>query len=233
MIFGSYLYDLTSVSKGLSELGYTHTLIGKELSQTKGIQGSHTPQYPIYVVDGLARATHLTTGQPCVIIVCDAKSALLTSNVDHELLFPHYTKSKFLSALKKAVRACAPQPFTIKEPTLQEVIDKVTTKSILTDVQTLVNKVNPYDLRKKVHKYIISYLYGEMPYTKIMKFFNTATKLESLKKIVASSDAKNMRNAVLEYTKTKDEETVSKQFGVHTFEILYVYNSYDRLKDEK
>ena len=66
-----------------------------------------------------------------------------------------------------------------------------------------------------------------------MKFFNTATKLESLKKIVASSDAKNMRNAVLEYTKTKDEETVSKQFGVHTFEILYIYNSYDRLKDEK
>ena len=122
---------------------------------------------------------------------------------------------------------------TVKEPTMQEIIDKVTTKSILTDVQTFVNKVNPYDLRKKAHKYIISYLYGEISYAKITKFFNTTTKLETLKKIIASSDAKNMRNAVLEYVKTKDEETVSKQFGVHTFEILYVYNSYDRLKDEK
>ena len=65
-----------------------------------------------------------------------------------------------------------------------------------------------------------------------MKFFNTATKLETLKKIIASSDAKNMRNAVIEYTKTKDEESVSKQFGVHTFEILYVFNSYDRLKEQ-
>ena len=233
MIFGSYLYDLTSVSRGLSELGYTHTLIGKELSQTKDIQCDHTTQYPIYVVDSLTRAIHLATGKPCVIIVCDAKSALLTSNVDCELMFPHYTKSEFLLALKKAALAYAPHALTIKEPTLQEVIDKVTTKSILTDVQTLVNKVNPYELRKKVHKYIISYLYGEMPYAKIIKFFSTATKLENLKKIVSSSDAKNMRNAVLEYTKTKDVETVSKQFGVHTFEVLYVYNSYVRLKDEK
>lgn len=232
MIFGSYLYDPMSVSRGLSELGYTHVLMGSELSQVKEIKLEHTLGYPIYVIDGLTRTTHLSNSKPYVAIVCDAKSALLTSNVDCESLFQHFTKSKFLSALKKVIKQSEPQTLTINEPTLQEIIDKVTTKSILTDVQTLVNKVNPYDLRKKVHKYIISYLYGDVSYTKIMKFFNTATKLETLKKIIASSDAKNMRNAVIEYTKTRDEESVSKQFGVHTFEILYVFNSYDRLKEQ-
>lgn len=233
MIFGSYLYDPASLSKALTAIGYTHTIIGCELSQVQKVECEHTLPYPVYVVDGLMRISRITGDAPCVIFVCDAKSALLTSNVDCDLLFQHYTNSQLYKALKKAVRMSGVHTLIIKEPTLQEIIDKVTTKSILTDVQTLVNKVNPYDLRKKVHKYVISYLYGELPYTKIMKFFNTASKLEALKKIVASQDAKVMRNAVIEYTKTKDEEAVSKTYGVHTFEILYVYNSFDRLKDEK
>lgn len=232
MIFGSYLYDISTIARTLNELGYSYTLVGRELQQVKVIRNSTTLPYPVYVVDGLNRTTRYLDGAPSIIIICDSKSMLLNSNVNHEMLFPHYTSARLASALKKVLRMSAPQELEIKEPTLQEIIDKVTTKSILTDIQTLVNKVNPYDLRKKVHRYVISYLYGAYSYTKVIHFLDTASKLEAIRKVVSSKEAKNMRNAVMQYIKTKDEEGVSKQFGVHTFEVLYVFNSYDRLGSE-
>lgn len=233
MIFGSYLYDVSNISAALSRLKCNHIVVGSQLSQYKTVTVSPTQQpHKVYVVDGLQRVFHLLTEKSeGVVIVCDAKSALLNSNVNKELLFHHFTNTKLLSALTKALRKPEFQELVISEPTLQEVIDKVTTKSILTDIQTLVNKVNPYSLRKKVHKYVISYLYGAMPYKKVVKFLATVVKLDPIKDIVTSKAAKNIRNAVMEYIKTKDEESVSKQFGVHTFEILYVFNSYDRLGD--
>lgn len=230
MIFGSYLYDIKSLSLALTRLGYTHFLVGSELSQIKKVVLPYCLNYPIYLVDGLHRVNHLMTTQCSVVIVCDAKSALLNSSVDCKTLFAHYTEEDLLRILEKIVSRKEVQSLEIREPTLEEIVDKVTTKSILTDIQTFVNKVNPYDLRKKVHKYIISYLYGEISYSKLMKFFNTSTKLDTLKQVLSEPEAKKIRCAVADYLKEKDEQAVAQRYGIHTFEILYVYNSYSNLK---
>ena len=222
MIYGSYIYDIGALHTALNHLGYSHVLISSN-GQYKEQKNEHPTD--IAVVETLHKAQR-TNAQ--TIIVIDSKPALDLSNVDR-LLYAKMNDRSLLAALKKAVANKQPLQLQVKQTSLQEVVDKLTTKSILTDVQTLVNKVNPYDLRKKVHKVVISYIYGAMPFSEVKQFFTASPKLSSIFNVCKSTQVKTIKKAVADYKKTHDEESIAKQYGVHTFEILYIYNSYRKL----
>ena len=224
MIYGSFIYDISVIAHCLDSIGYSYKLIGKEVGQY--IERTNKVKTDILVVESVERARKLNAD---TIIIIDSKPMLARTNVD-PLLFPVMNERSLIARLKKVINN-PHLDLTVKEDSLQEVIDKLTTKSVLTDVQTLVNKINPYDLRKKVHKAVISYLYGSS--TKDLEhFLSSSPKLRPLLEVCKSKAIKTIRQAVGEYKKIKDEEKVSKQFGVHTFEILYVFNSYKKLEAE-
>lgn len=230
MIYGSYLYDMQDLCSALDRLGFSYTAYGQALSEIKRTEHQSEP-FKVAVVESLSRVSRATNAD--VVFVCDAKSALLHSNADRTL-FRHMSPEQLTNKLSKLlqVKKLKSMKLEIHEPTLREVVDEVTTKSVLTDVQTLVNKITPYDLRKKAHKLIISYFYGDLPWAKLNHFLSSASKFDLLRSALKQNgSAEKIRTAVLEYRETKDEEKASKKYGVHTFEILYVYNSFSKLSE--
>lgn len=223
MIYGSYLYDLTTLHKMLTQLGYTHTLIGKRWGQVKKVELEK--DYGIVVCESVEKAKRV---EAKVLFIVDSKPALLDTNADQSLFVKFKTDKAFCSRLKKLIDP-TPMQLIIKEHSLAEIVDRITTKSILTDVQTLVNKVNPYDLRKKIHNLLITYIYGACPYSEVSHLLSSNDKLSSLLALSKDERIKTIRNAVIEYKKIKDEESLAKKYGIHTFEILYIYNSYSKL----
>ena len=225
MIYGSYIYDIGALHRALNLLGYSHVLIS-----AKGQYKEQTNEVPtdIIVVESLHKAQRVDAQ---TMFVIDSKPALDLSNVDKSL-YAKLSQRSLLALLKKAVANKQRLHLEVKELSLQDVVDRLTTKSILTDVQTLVNKVNPYDLRKKVHKTVISYIYGAMPFSEVKQFFSASPKLTPIFEVCKSRQVKTIKKAVADYKKTHDEEAIAVQYGIHTFEILYVYNSYKKLESE-
>lgn len=219
MIYGIYYFTLGEIHDLLTRARIRHSVYGKQLNQIITVKNA-----------GLAVAENLSTirrvKEPNIVVI-DSKSALLNSNVNTSL-FNLRGKLELQSALLACSTSEKPLKLEIHEPTLSQIIDKVTTKSVLTDIQTLVNKVNPYDLRKKVHKLVISYFYGSAT-TSDIKRLKVSGKLELIYNVLTSDSAKNVRKAVIEYKQIKDEAKVAKKYGIHTFEILYVFNSFSKL----
>ena len=225
MIYGSYIYDIGALHTALNELQYSHTLIGLNGQYKEQINEHPTD---IIVVESLHKAQRVNAQ---TVIVVDSKPALDLSNVDRSLCVK-LTNRGLLNLLKKLVANKQQITLQIKQVSLQDIVDKLTTKSILTDVQTLVNKVNPYDLRKKVHRVVISYIYGALPFSEMKQFFSASPKLNPIFNVCKSTQVKTIKKAVAEYKRINDEELVAKQYGVHTFEILYIFNSYKKLGTE-
>lgn len=225
MIYGSYIYDIGALHKALNTLQYSHVLISAKGQYKEQVNAIPTD---IIIVESLHKAQRV---QAQTVIVIDSKPALDLSNVDKSL-YAKLNERSLLALLKRIVANKQQIQLQVKQLSLQDVVDRLTTKSILTDVQTLVNKVNPYDLRKKVHKVVISYIYGATPFSEVKQFFSASPKLTPIFEVCRSKQVKTIKKAVAEYKKTHDEETVAKQYGIHTFEILYVYNSYKKLGTE-
>ena len=219
MIYGSPYYSVTDLSNMLTKLKIKHTIIGSELSQIKKSRNSQ-----IVLIDSINRARYYKD-LSCAIIV-DAYSALQETNVK---ILPYLSENQMSNKLLSILKDKKVINLEIKKEPLSSVIDRVTTKSILTDVQTLVNKISPYSLRKKTHEAVIKYLYGEVSREKLFTYCNM-DKLLPIYKILVSKQAISIRKAVDDYLKTRDEEISANKFGVSTFEILYVYNSYEKVK---
>ena len=219
MIYGSPYYSVTDLSNMLTKLKVKHTIIGSELSQIKKSRNSQ-----IVLIDSINRARYYKD-LSCAIIV-DAYSALQETNVK---ILPYLSENQMYNRLLSILKDKKVINLEIKKEPLSSVIDRVTTKSILTDVQTLVNKISPYSLRKKTHEAVIKYLYGEVSREKLFTYCNM-DKLLPIYKILVSKQAISIRKAVEDYLKTRDEEISANKFGVSTFEILYVYNSYEKVK---
>lgn len=219
MIYGSPYYSVTDLSNMLTKLKIKHTIIGSELSQIKKSRNSQ-----IVLIDSINRARYYKD-LSCAIIV-DAYSALQETNVK---ILPYLSENQMPNKLLSILKDKKVINLEIKKEPLSSVIDRVTTKSILTDVQTLVNKISPYSLRKKTHEAVIKYLYGEVSREKLFTYCNM-DKLLPIYKILVSKQAISIRKAVEDYLKTRDEEISANKFGVSTFEILYVYNSYEKVK---
>lgn len=225
MIYGSYIYDIGTLHTALNMLGYSHVLIG-----ANGQYRSQVNEQPtdIIVVESLRKAQRVNAQ---TVIVVDSKPALDLSNVDRSL-YVKVSERSLLALLKKLVANNERLTLQVRQQSLQDIVDRLTTKSILTDVQTLVNKVNPYDLRKKVHRVVISYLYGKLSFSEVKQFFSASPKLGPIFNVCRTNEVKTIKKAVADYKKFHDEEAVAKHYGVHTFEILYVYNSYKKLGTE-
>lgn len=219
MIYGSPYYSVTDLSNMLTKLKVKHTIIGSELSQIKKSRNSQ-----IVLIDSINRARYYKD-LSCAIIV-DAYSALQETNVK---ILPYLSENQMPNRLLSILKDKKVINLEIKKEPLSSVIDRVTTKSILTDVQTLVNKISPYSLRKKTHEAVIKYLYGNISREKLFTYCNM-DKLLPIYKILVSKQAISIRKAVEDYLKTRDEEISANKFGVSTFEILYVYNSYEKVK---
>lgn len=219
MIYGSPYYSVTDLSNMLTKLKVKHTIIGSELSQIKKSRNSQ-----IVLLDSINRARYYKD-LSCAIIV-DAYSALQETNVK---ILPYLSENQMPNRLLSILKDKKVIDLEIKKEPLSSVIDRVTTKSILTDVQTLVNKISPYSLRKKTHEAVIKYLYGDISREKLFTYCNM-DKLLPIYKILVSKQAISIRKAVDDYLKTRDEEISANKFGVSTFEILYVYNSYEKVK---
>ena len=219
MIYGIYYFTLGQIHDLATRVRVKHSIYGKQLNQILTVNDAS-----LAIVENLSTVRRVK--EPNIVVI-DSKSALLNSNVNTSLF-----NLRSNIEIQRELLACStnktPLKLEINEPTLSQIIDKVTTKSVLTDIQTLVNKVNPYDLRKKVHKLVISYFYGSATFSDI-KRLKVSGKLELIYKVLISDGAKNVRNAVIEYKQVKDEAKVAKKYGIHTFEILYVFNSFSKL----
>lgn len=219
MIYGSPYYSVTDLSKMLTKLKVKHTIIGSELSQIKKSRNAQ-----IVLIDSINRARYYKD-LSCAIIV-DAYSALKETNVK---ILPYLSEANMSKRLLSILKDKKIISLQIEKEPLASVIERVTTKSILTDVQTLVNKISPYSLRKKTHEAVIRYLYGDISKDKLYTHCNM-DKLIPIYKILVSDQASSIRKAVEDYLTTRDEEISAEKFGVSTFEILYVYNSFEKVK---
>lgn len=219
MIYGSYIYDLTKLALLVKDLGYACDLYGVRYKHLSGKESG------LAIVEGLQKAI---TVQAKNIIVVDSKPALALSNVN-QLLYDRYTDFQLQQKLKTIITNTEPLQLQIVQHSLADIVDRITTKSILTDIQTLVNKITPYDLRKQVHQKIIAYAYGAISAKELFHFLLASPKLKSVYDVCRTPQLKTIRHAVIEYRKCMDEELIAKEYSVHTFEILYIYNSYKKL----
>ena len=220
MIYGSYIYGIADICHILDLLHVPFELHDSDLRYFKR---SDTP------VVSVANGINLVQRCKCdIVFVVDAKAALNKTNADQTLCKLMKTR-QLVATIKECLKHKEKLDFVCKEHSLAEIVDKLTTKSILTDIQTLVNKIQPYDLRKEIHKMIITYLYGNTGINPLRAKLSGIPKFNALWKVISGDKCKTIRNAVIEYLKTKDEKAVAAKYQIHTFEILYVYNSYSKL----
>ena len=226
MIFGSFFYNAQNICLALDQLGISYILIDDEHPR-KGKFFRHARPSRVYVVDGLKRFKHIPAQSAA--FVCDAKTALSYTNADKKLFQIFDSEEDFLHAVGECAIDERPCQLQVHEPSLANIVSHVTTKSMLTDVQTSVNRITPYALRKKVHGYVISFLFGKVSVPAMERFLDSSPKMLSIKNAMHEAETKRLREAVAMYRQTHDEYAAAEQFNVHTFEILYVYNSYSKL----
>lgn len=223
-LFGIYHKSITEISRELSNLGYSHTLLGKLPKDYMEIKGVKEPPYKIYLVDGFGRISRFLKNS--IVIVIESKENLLQSNCD-KLLWPGV---KLRIALKKMLKL----PFDkkieliISPPTLSQVIETATSYSFLNTLQAVIYKITPYTFKKKVQQAVISYFYGSLPKLRLEELLSQNEKLKELKDKCFSKEGSNFKNAIKLYHKTLDEKKVSEITGFATFEILYVIKSHEK-----
>ena len=90
---------------------------------------------------------------------------------------------------------------------LKEVLKVATTYSFLNGIQTALYKITPYSLRKNTQTAIISYFYGDLPYTKLITHLESSNKLKTLLELCKDKQAKALREGklgVMDYYNMKD-----------------------------
>lgn len=222
------------ICQTLSQMNKSYEIYGKKFNEYKQVLAKSTRQvFPIYVVDSLKRAKKLisrNTLSSGLMIICDSHPALQKTNTS-KLLYPGI---KLKQAIAKAIAECKDKKQNKKHVQLQvdalklkEVLKVATTYSFLNGIQTALYKITPYSLRKNTQIAIISYFYGDLPYTRLITHLESSNKLKTLLELCKDKQAKALREACIEARQNPEKvEKIAKASGFASFEIVYIIKSH-------
>ena len=222
------------ICQTLSQMNKSYEIYGKKFNEYKQVLAKSTRQaFPIYVVDSLKRAKKLisrNTLNSGLMIICDSHPALQKTNTS-KLLYPGI---KLKQAIAKAIAECKEKKQNKKHIQLhvdalklKEVLKVATTYSFLNGIQTALYKITPYSLRKNTQIAIISYFYGDLPYTKLITHLESSNKLKTLLELCKDKQAKALREACIEARQNPEKvEKIAKASGFASFEIVYIIKSH-------
>ena len=227
--YGILDYSPIQVSEFLRRLRMSHTLEGGLRHLTHTLDGlcKEQPLWPI-VVDKVKAIHKLRMKtERTILLVCDSRAALSTTNVRTEL-WPEHRGSDMVDALKAAMLATNKNSceweLTNNEPSTLDYVNSATKPSFVNLLQTEIYKLTPYALRKEVQQVVIAYLAGTASYTSMHKKLKSSLKLQTLAGLMHLPKAKELREAVLMLGGASVEE-VAKKTGYETFELLYLSKS--------
>jgi hypothetical protein len=227
--YGILDYSPIQVSEFLRRLRMSHTLEGGIRHLTHTLDGlcKEQPLWPI-VVDKVKAVTKLRTQTArTVLLVCDSRAALSTTNLCSEL-WPENRGPDMVEALKRSFIAAnrneCTWSLTNDEPSTLDYVNSATKPSFVNGCQSALYRITPYALRKEVQQLMISYLAGSASYTAMHKKLASSLKLQDLSALLHLPKAKELREAVMMLRNYSVEE-VAKQTGFETFELLYISKS--------
>lgn len=233
--FGIYDASPLQVSHVLRKLNMSHTVLG---GQPKTIQydvnglSVEQPIWPI-VIEKVRNISRLQNApERCVLFVCDGRALLNFTNMRQELWLENRTASLndcVRNALVQSTQATQPWQLSVTEPNIADYVRAAVKPSFLNRIQALFHKITPYAKSKETRMVCIAYLAGGVRITELRRYLKTSLKFSDLLVLMDSPAALNLRAAVAAL-KSKPIEVVAQEFGVETFELLYVFKSYQQNK---
>lgn len=218
----------------------------------KGLKMSHS------FVGGFGRTMHLTIdglnpGQPVwpvvidrvravpkvqsdkdrfVYFVCDSRAALSLSNVSTSL-WPEHRILGYEDAIKQALMDAHGRTenwaLSLNEVSFTDYVNQAAKPSFLNHIQSAIYKITPYPKRKEIQKACISYLAGGSTLPPLKRALKSNLRLADLLALMDSPEARNLREACAAMRRGTVEQ-VAKEFGVETFEIMFLVKSYAQNK---
>jgi hypothetical protein len=220
------------ISMELHLLKMSHTYVSRQ-SQIE-IDGLSTaqPVWPIIFdsIDSIKRAR--LTRDRYVFFVCDSGAALSYTNLS-QALWPENRSFSLPDSIKHAlIHASTEQTdwkLELKEPRLVEYVKVAVKPSFINHIQAIIQKITPYAKSKETRMMCIAYLAGGIGIMALRRYLKASLKLADLLALMDSPAALNMKNAVAAL-KSKPIEVVTQEFGVESFELLYIIKSYQQHK---
>lgn len=223
------------VSEILRSLRMSHSFVGgfgRTMRLTIDGMSVEQPVWPV-VIDRVRAISKVQSDKDrFVYFVCDGRAALALSNVS-QILWPEHRELSIDDAIKNALivsnQLTQDWTLSVNEPSIDDYVNLAAKPSFLNGVQGLIYKITPYSKRKETQKSCIAYLAGGLNITVLKRQLKASLKLADILTLMDSDKAKNLREAVAAL-RSKPLEIVSKEYGVETFEILYVVKSYEQNK---
>ncbi len=213
------------LSAVLHQLKVSHVVVDDSLRSDSIVHdlAEKQPAWPVVVPSIKAFKRHHLALRRQIVYLCAAEPELKRTNLR---IIKDY-KINIGASLKHAVvnEFAADWEFSYNDPSAESFVHEISKPSFLNHVQALLYKINPYDLRKKAQHSIIAYLGGLQSKKSMREVLLTSYKLEPLLKMMAEPEAAVLRNAILAYRVSKDEKSVAKEYGVETFDIMYLFKS--------
>lgn len=187
--------------------------------------GYEQPAWPVVIsrVSNISR--YSVAHSPQVLFVCDSAAAVAVTNI-RQIKDEEWLTYQIDRALRHSV-SDLDNRWEIKhtEPTILEYVDAVTKPQFLNFMQTALYKITPYALLKETQAITVGYLNGSVTAKALRAKLQSNYKLADMLKIFEDPKAEQLRDAVAEYKRTWQLEAVAAQYGIDTFQILYVVNS--------
>jgi hypothetical protein len=239
MILQAYGFvDATPIqlSEALKELHMSHSLIGGfgriMRLELDGLSESQ-PVWPV-IVDRVRTIPKIDFDRdPMVLLVVDGRASLAVSNVSDATLPEKRTTRNLRDTLIHALTDSTKHPgwsLTRNEPTLSEFVGLAVKPSLLNLVQGSIYKIHPYALRKEVQRTCIAYLAGAVGIQAMRRYLKSSLKFQPLLELIDSPKGTNLREAIAAFNAGRPMEAVCSEFGVESFEILYLVKSNGQVK---
>lgn len=223
------------ISLTLKRLHMSHTVLGWK-SQQLEVDGltREQPVWPV-VIDGIKNVNRVQTPHDrCVYFVCDGRAALNYANLSRAL-WPENRPHALVESIKQSLIQATTNPIDwkleVNEPNIVEYVKVAVKPSFINHIQAIVQKITPYAKSKETRLVCIAYLAGGVGIQALRRYLKSSLKFSDLLVLMDSDAALNMRNAVAAL-KTKSIETVTEEFGVESFELMYIVKSYHQHKGE-
>lgn len=199
--------------------------------------GYEQPAWPI-VLNGLrsySLAKSLYTDYPRLVLVCDSKSALKTTNLD--LLDVKYsgkvtkTQVKQFLRLSTSISGSKDSPFelTYFPEDIQALVESASKPSVLADIQTLIYKIHPYADQKIVRITTILYLIGTVSQSKMRRILRRNLKSIPIIELLEGKECSDLKSAVELYRSGRPLDEVTSNFGIESFDITYIVSSASKM----
>lgn len=208
LVWGTSKYSLWELSQALRALRVSHSVDSPLQKKRKQVRlGFAQP-----------KTVHLTSNLDGLVLdAVNLVSAALGALVDTN--FKPFPDSDLETALKQIlVEGTGIVPKRVKRDAANYV-ENLAKPSLLNKMQTEINRIQPYDLRKQVQGWTLDYFNHRLSIRAMMRLLERSSKTERLKPMFKEGIA--LREAV-GLLKTKPIEIVEKETGFSSFELLYL-----------